>query len=160
MNFGRISTSKCRGMLQKMGCCTPNPPKKPRPLLHVRALKNYKKKIPKKNYKKTSVPPCLGGGPLVSARCGPRSPTRQLLTVQRSPGKGRPAVGDDWLGSSRPPPTSGRRLFLHGSPFLYSPCPLLPTSCPQNFAHVVNSSSLAPTHARPTQTSPKNFKHP
>jgi hypothetical protein len=31
-------------MLQKMGCCTPNPPKKPRPLLHARALKNYKKK--------------------------------------------------------------------------------------------------------------------
>jgi hypothetical protein len=23
MNFGRISTSKCRGKLQKWGCCTP-----------------------------------------------------------------------------------------------------------------------------------------
>jgi hypothetical protein len=44
MNFGRISTSKCRGMLQKMGCCTINPPKKPRPLLHARALKKSQKK--------------------------------------------------------------------------------------------------------------------
>jgi hypothetical protein len=28
------------------------------------------------------------------------------------------------------------------------------------FAHVVNSYSLALAHARPTQTFPKNFKHP
>jgi hypothetical protein len=40
MNFERISTSKYRGKLQKMGNYTPNPPKKPRPLLHARALKN------------------------------------------------------------------------------------------------------------------------
>jgi hypothetical protein len=34
------------------------------------------------------------------------------------------------------------------------------SSCPPFFAHVVNSWWLAPAHARPTQTLPKNFKHP
>jgi hypothetical protein len=37
---GRISTSKRRGKLQKMGCYIPTPPpppKKPRPSLHARA---------------------------------------------------------------------------------------------------------------------------
>jgi hypothetical protein len=48
MNFERISTPKCRGKLQKMGYCTPNPPKKPRPLLHARALKLFFKKNAKK----------------------------------------------------------------------------------------------------------------
>jgi hypothetical protein len=37
--------------------------------------------------------------------------------------------------------------------------PPFPSSCPHFFPHVVNSSSLAPVHARPTQTSSKNFKH-
>jgi hypothetical protein len=34
------------------------------------------------------------------------------------------------------------------------------SSCPPLFAQVVNSCWLAPAHARPTQTSPRNFKHP
>jgi hypothetical protein len=48
MNFWRISTSKYRGSLQKMGYCTPNPLKKPRPLLHARAFKKIKFKESKK----------------------------------------------------------------------------------------------------------------
>jgi hypothetical protein len=41
MNSGRITTSMCRGKLQKMGVLKmhpPPPPKKPRPLLQARAL--------------------------------------------------------------------------------------------------------------------------
>jgi hypothetical protein len=38
--------------------------------------------------------------------------------------------------------------------------PLPPPPCPQFFGCLVNSSSLAPAHARPAQISPKNFKHP
>jgi hypothetical protein len=34
------------------------------------------------------------------------------------------------------------------------------SSCPPLFVQVVNSSWLAPAHARPGQTLPKNFKHP
>jgi hypothetical protein len=45
---------------------------------------------------------------------------------------------------------------------LYSTLPasyFLPL-CLQIFPHVVNTSSLAPAHACPAQTSSKNFKHP
>jgi hypothetical protein len=48
MNFERISTSKCRGKLQKMGNNIPNPP----PFQEAQALatcKGLKKKILKKN---------------------------------------------------------------------------------------------------------------
>jgi hypothetical protein len=34
------------------------------------------------------------------------------------------------------------------------------SSCPPFFAHVVSSLSLVPAHARPAQSSPKNFKNP
>jgi hypothetical protein len=56
MNFGRVNTSKCMGKLQKMGCSTPNPPKKPRPLLHASAINLFFKRNKKKTKKKT---PCL-----------------------------------------------------------------------------------------------------
>jgi hypothetical protein len=42
--------------------------------------------------------------------------------------------------------------FLLPPPFFLLHPPLLDI--------LVNSTSLAPTHARPAQTSPKNFKHP
>jgi hypothetical protein len=38
--------------------------------------------------------------------------------------------------------------------------PLSSSLLPPIFLHMVNSSSLAPAHACPAQTSPKNFKHP
>jgi hypothetical protein len=151
MNFGRISTSKCRGMLQKMGCCTPNPPKKPRPLLHARALKNKLKRNKIKNLQ----------AQLSRQRPAGRRPLRAMVALLAT--ANHPAV-------ARPGATSGRRPLVversvatdqrlpSESPFFVFSLP--PSSCPQNFAHVVNSSSLAPTHARPTQTSPKNFKHP
>jgi hypothetical protein len=65
-------------------------------------------------------------------------------------GEGRLAVAD--RAPARPP-------------FLYPPAPLFPyppspPSCAQIFLWLVNSSSLALAHARPAQTSPKNFKHP
>jgi hypothetical protein len=64
-----------------------------------------------------------------------RGPTRSLSNCGPQP------VGNRWSPPSIEP---------H---FLYS---CLPVFLP----HVVNSSSLAPAHGYPVQTSPKNFKHP
>jgi hypothetical protein len=64
------------------------------------------------------------------SRCRPRA--RRRPTVARRPGQGWPAP-----------------FFLN---FFLSYPPL--------FAQVVNSCWLVPAHARPTQSSPKNFKHP
>jgi hypothetical protein len=47
MNFERISTSKCRGKLQKMGYCTPNPP----PPQEAQALATCKGLKKNKNFK-------------------------------------------------------------------------------------------------------------
>jgi hypothetical protein len=63
MTDGRFNTSKCRGKLQKMGVLCTHPPKQPRPLQHTRALKKYKKKVPKNFKKKTPHPVYAGGGP-------------------------------------------------------------------------------------------------
>jgi hypothetical protein len=75
-----------------------------------------------------------------------------------------------WSGA-----TNGRQLLVgvrsvasdQRSPTATTRVPLYPTHLPPPsylfapiFPHVVNSSSLAPAHACPTQTSPKNFKYP
>jgi hypothetical protein len=55
MNFGRISTSKCRGTLQKMGYCAPTPPRSPGPCYMQGPEKTSKKMSPffsKKRLKK------------------------------------------------------------------------------------------------------------
>jgi hypothetical protein len=68
---------------------------------------------------------------------------RKLLGARRAAG-GRPLVAGRSVGplnyQATPPP-----FFCFVAPF---------------FSNVVNSSSLAPAHARPTQTSTQNFKHP
>jgi hypothetical protein len=72
----------------------------------------------------------------------------------------RPAITDLWAEHGRPPrPAVGDRPSA-GAPLCPPPAPLAQPLCPQNFAHAVNSSSLAAAHARPAQTSPSNFKHP
>jgi hypothetical protein len=77
MNFGRISTSKCRGMLQKMGCCVPNPLQEAQALATYKGLKFKKKKGIQKIKIKTSVLVYPGGGPRPAGdRCGPRSPSQ------------------------------------------------------------------------------------
>jgi hypothetical protein len=61
MNFGRITTSKCRGMLQKMGYCTPNlPPRSPGPC-NMQGHKYFIKKE-SKNYKKKNLCTIYPGG--------------------------------------------------------------------------------------------------
>jgi hypothetical protein len=52
MNFGRISTSKCRG---KWGAIHPTPLKKPRPLLHARDFILFLKRTAKKTKNKTPL---------------------------------------------------------------------------------------------------------
>jgi hypothetical protein len=56
MNFERISTSKCRGKLQKMGYCTPNPPQEAQALATCKGLKKIIKKRIQKNFKKIPQP--------------------------------------------------------------------------------------------------------
>jgi hypothetical protein len=48
----------------------------------------------------------------------------------------------------------------HAGPIFFLVPPLFSSFFPHFWALLANSSSLAPAHARPTQTSPKNFKHP
>jgi hypothetical protein len=110
------------------------PPKKPRPLLHARALKKNLKRFQKKLcaclYRQW---PAAGGRPLVTTRYRPRSPDQ-----------GRPLLGErsaacDQRLSTAPIRVPFFAFFLPPSSYLLPP----------NFAHVVNSSSLALTHARP-----------
>jgi hypothetical protein len=80
------------------------------------------------------------------------------------PSVGRPISGDQRVaiagrsagggGNQRllPSPAQVPHFPQVASPF-FSPILLL-------LGTLVNSTSLAPAHARPTQTSPKNFKHP
>jgi hypothetical protein len=128
-------------MLQKLGCCTPNPPppKKSRPLLHVRALtKKFKKeskfffyKKPQKNLctQLSWQRPVAGRRPLIVAVAGRR---------------GRSAKGDRWSGSSRRLPTAPTRV-----PFLVFPLPpssyfLPPKFCTCGQLFLIGSSTCPP----------------
>jgi hypothetical protein len=136
----------------------PPPPKKPRPLLHARALKRILKKRIQKNKKKTSAPSVqaaacgpwatAGRRPLQAVVALPATTSRRVagrpLTDHRSPGQGRSIVGDQLVGkrlaaANQQSPTAPAWVPLFCIP---------PTSCPQNFAHEVNSSSLALAYAR------------
>jgi hypothetical protein len=159
MRDGRFNTSKCRGKLQKMGMLYTHPPKQPRPLQHVRALKKFFKKSSKKRHA-LSTQAAAYGRPLVPARRGPRSPSWQLLVAGLATAD-RLAVarlgataGQGAVGGLRPAVAD---RSCAGPPLSNPPAPSFLLLCPQIFPHVVNSSSLAPAHAL---TSPRNFKHP
>jgi hypothetical protein len=81
MNFRRISTSKCRGKLQKMGVLYTNSPKSPSPF----------PKLPKIHFKKIAgLSATSGWGPVMVGRLGP---DRWLPPAGLRPSAGRrPAV--------------------------------------------------------------------
>jgi hypothetical protein len=145
MNFWRISTSKYRGTLQKMGYCAHTPARSPGPCYmqgpEIFLKKNvtffFEKKV-KKN---------------VQTGCDPRPVARRPLPDQQSP-----VPGDPWLPTSERSAVGDRPSA--GAPLCPPPAPIAQPPCPQNFAHAANSSLLAAAHARLAQTSPSNFKHP
>jgi hypothetical protein len=168
MNFWRIRTSKCRGKLQKMGCCTPILPKA---LAH---LPNFQKFLffKLKNFKKMWIvpqaqvltrgqratrgrQPALGRWPVGGDQ---RSPGCRRLVVgawsrpgDQAPTVGHRQSGDQWsLAGRRSTPGHVGQFPFFLNFFFFLPS----TFCPSN------SCWLAPVHARPTQTSPWNFKHP
>jgi hypothetical protein len=165
MTNGRFHTPKCRGKFQKMGVLKHTPPRSPGPCYMQGPIKKYKKgghQVFFLNAKKLQV----RGASAVYIDCTSAANGRSLVVAcRRSQSLARrPLVTRcRTIGSCRPgdrEPTNGRRPLQRGSPFLYPPYPLLPTSCPQIFAHVVNSSLLAAAHSRPAQTFPKILKHP
>jgi hypothetical protein len=96
----------------------------------------------------TTQEACAAAGeqPLVAGR--PQAPHRWSTTLGLQVAVGRSKLAND-----------------HRSPIGRGTGPLcskaaLPSSYPHFFPYVVNSSSLAPAHARPDQTLPKSFKHP
>jgi hypothetical protein len=89
--------------------------------------------------------PTAGRRPLWAAVAGPSGDQRLATASRDAIGGLRPAVADH---------------SCMGPPLSNPPTPSFLPLCPQIFSHVVNSSSLAPAHARPAQTSPQNFKHP
>jgi hypothetical protein len=153
MRNERFNTSKCRSKLQKMGVMYTHPlPRSLGPCYMQGPLRKLKEKSFQKkkfNFKKLQF------------GCWPRSlrPTAsgRLLVAA---GRGCPVISDQRSGCSRWPATNARRPLQRRFPLYCTRTPLLLTSCPKKFAHVVNSSSLAPAHAYPAQTSLKNFKHP
>jgi hypothetical protein len=123
---------------KKWGCCRCTLPKEAQPLLHARALIFFVKKM-------------------VYLRLG----------AQPSYAHGKPVApaADQWLPgggstSNRHLLTAGRRSLPGGSSIFATPYPLPSSLLSQNLLLFVNSSSLAPAHAHPAQTSLKNFKHP
>jgi hypothetical protein len=134
MNFGRITTSKCRGKLQKMGVLYTHSSKSPGPF----------PKLPKINFLKIKKFQKNWNSPI-----GPGVDPRLVGDRWLLPGPGSPTCGH--------PPAAGRRLDLSGCSHF---CWILFSSYPPLLVQVVNSFSLAAAHARPTQTSFWNFKHP
>jgi hypothetical protein len=90
--FWKISPSKCRGNLGKMGYCTTILPKKPRPLLHARAYKFFVKKGGKEKQKKIQK---IGEKEAASAVCC--AADRRLLVASRP----RPSALDSSLAKFR-----------------------------------------------------------
>jgi hypothetical protein len=72
MNFGRISTSKCKGKLQKMGVLYTHSPKSPGPFPNLPKIlffiKNFSKKLGQPDRRRCQ--PAADGRPLVAGRRG------------------------------------------------------------------------------------------
>jgi hypothetical protein len=130
MNFGRISTSKCKGKLQKMGVLYTHSPKSPSPFPKLPKILIFKTKI----FKKMGI-----------ARQG------QASTRGRRATAGCRAAGRWSRANQRPASPAGREstpghigLFPFFLNFFF--CALL-------FAQVVNSCWLALAHVGLAQTS-------
>jgi hypothetical protein len=74
-----------------------------------------------------------------------------LAEDQRLPTSNRTATTSRWSVVARRPRVGALNYFSQNRP---------PSSCPHIFVHIVSTCWLAPTHARPAQTSLKIFKHP
>jgi hypothetical protein len=165
MNFGRISTSKCRGKLQKMGVLYTHSPKSPGlfpklPKIHFFKIKKFQKNWD--SLTGASVDPWLAGDRWSSAGPGPPSCGRRLL-IARLPatnGQGSSRPGNHTLTAGRCPQVgglgpTGDQWSSAGHESTLGPVRLFPfflnffSSCLPFFTQVVNSFSLAATHACP-----------
>jgi hypothetical protein len=80
MNFGRISTSKCRGKLQKMGVLYTHSPKSPGPFPKLPKIHFYKIKKFQKIGTARQVEASTRGRQATSGRWDQRSPAGRGLT--------------------------------------------------------------------------------
>jgi hypothetical protein len=119
---------------KKWRCCTHTPPLEAQALATCKGPKRNFKKEGQKLFLKIGWPQVVRGTPCYRRGTVPGQRTaRRRPTIAHRPRRGPPE--------------------LSGCPFFFLPlCPI--------FSYVVNSSSLAPTHAHPCQTLPRKFKHP
>jgi hypothetical protein len=161
---GRFDTPKYRSKVKKQGCCTLILQRSPGPCNMQGPSKNKIKWFPKKKFKKSHALSLQAVARSRWATVGHRL-LRATVVLPAT-------AGQSTVARSRV--TSGCRSLVGAwstacdcacvgppiiAPFLLPPT-LSPYLPPKFFAHVVKCSSLAPSHARPAQTSPKNFKHP
>jgi hypothetical protein len=174
MNFGRISTSKCRGKLQKMGVLYTHSPKSPDPSPKLPKILFFQIKKFQKNLKCPTgigVDPRLAGDRWSPAGLGlPTCRQRPLVAeIPATSGRGPVSAGrpspDRWSPAVRRPVVAVRRSAAQGRPatngrlLAMGQCLDLWgsshfSSCPPLFVQVVNSCWLATAHAHPAHTSP------
>jgi hypothetical protein len=143
---------------------------------NLKKIKKFQKKGPNRPCPGVDLRPLVAGWPWAND-LGSMIPGRQAADDQWS-WSGRPAMTKPWPLVADILATRGRRPPVVGSGPAGDqqspagrgwtsgqgrPAPSFLNfflSCPPLFAQVVNSCWLVPAHARPAQSSPKNFKHP